>query len=274
MKNLNYLQPGLYPGLTFSEYRAYGRFGGSDAAYLATHSPAHWREYRKQPGTPAQKFGTAAHVLILEGTEAFEQRYIVHPGFDRRTNAGKAAHLEFVTAHAEYEILTQLEYNTLMEMNLSVRQSMIASDILESCAQREVSLFWHCQLSDVQCCGRLDFVGDGIVGDLKTTSDASPEAFQRSVLRYGYYIQAGHYIDGLAVFELLPRFMFIAVEKDPPYAVGVYELDEDLLVDGIRQARIARRRYQEAEAEGYWANHDGIVMLTKNGVNPTGIIDL
>lgn len=268
MKNLNYLQPGLYPGLTFSEYRAYGRFGGSDAAYLATHSPAHWREHRKQPATQDMRFGTAAHVLLLEGRDAFEQQYIISPGFDRRTKAGKSDHLEFVSSHAGREILTPLEYKTLMEMNCAVQES-IAGDILESCSDRELSLFWECAVTDTSCCGRLDFVGARTVGDLKTTSDASPDAFLRSVKQYGYHIQAGHYLDGLDTIRYNSndpiRWLFIAIEKTAPYGVAVYELDDEMLNEGRRLAYIARHKYQEAEEYGYWKGKDAIVKLSKHG---------
>lgn len=276
MKNMNHLQPGLYPGLSFEEYHAYGRFGGSDAAYLATHSPAHWRAQRRQVATPAMQLGTAAHCLLLEGREEFEKRYIVKPGFDRRTKNGKESHLEFVAAHAGKTILTPAEYNTIVEMQSAMHQSNTAMDILEECWQRELSVFWTCSRSDVACCGRFDFAGVRIVGDLKTTSDASPAGFLNSVKRFNYHVQAGHYLDGIEECDTYPEaFYFIAIETSPPYGIGIYELDEAMLNEGRRLAITARMKLMEAEQYGYWGYKDAVVKLSFKGCfEKTTVIEL
>lgn len=274
MKNLNYLQPGLYPGLTFDQYRAYGRFGGTDAAYLATHTPAHWQARKKQPASPAMMFGTAAHCLLLEGREAFEQQFIVSPGFDRRTKNGKSDHFEFVSAHAGKEILSPLEYNSLMEMQYAFLQSKTVERIMEGLL-KETSLFWNCPISDVECCGRFDAIGGGIAVDLKTTQDASPDGFLRAVKQYGYHIQAGHYLDGLDEIGYdWEEFYFIAIETNPPYGLAVYQLDDEMINAGRRLAIQARHKFMEAEEYGYCGYMDSVVQLSFNGVVENNEIEL
>ena len=87
---------------------------------------------------------------------------------------------------------------------------------------------------------RLDWmdVERSIVIDLKTTRDACEFDFARSAARYEYHTRAAFYSDAyLAKFGVRPRFVLVAVEKVPPYAVAVYRVGEDLLHAG-------RRRYE------------------------------
>jgi hypothetical protein len=74
--------------------------------------------------------------------------------------------------------------------------------------------------------GRVDIVaidqhGATTIADVKTTEDASIEAFSKTIAQYGYAQQAAYYMDLLGA----SHFVFIAVEKTAPYAVGVYCLD-------------------------------------------------
>ena len=80
-----------------------------------------------------------------------------------------------------------------------------------------------------------------IVVDLKTTTDARPGAFSQSVARLGYHVQAAHYLDGVNAVRgdgAAEQFVFLAVEKDPPYGVLVGALD----AEDIERGRDACRR--------------------------------
>jgi exodeoxyribonuclease VIII len=69
-----------------------------------------------------------------------------------------------------------------------------------------------------------------VVVDLKTTKSASKRGFAKSVAEYRYHVQAAIYTDLLEANGLfVPEFIFIAVEKTYPYAVGIYKLDQDAL---------------------------------------------
>lgn len=92
-----------------------------------------------------------------------------------------------------------------------------------------------------------------IASDLKTADDASPDAFQKAVLEYGYYISQEFYRDvyRYATGEEL-NFAFIVVEKEPPYLVGFYRLDPEFVAMGRREAAAARRMFAEYSASGHW----------------------
>ena len=81
--------PGVYPGVPFDEYRSW------DAASQSMLKPgrksmAHLRHAQKFPpdATAAMRLGSFLHSFCLE-PETLLSRYVVAPGVDRRTKAGK-----------------------------------------------------------------------------------------------------------------------------------------------------------------------------------------
>ena len=83
-------------------------------------------------------------------------------------------------------------------------------------------------------------LNDGsLVLDLKTTQDASPKGFQRSIVNYRYHVQASHYLDVIesSTGKRPQAFLFIAVEKVRPFATAVYMADEAMIGVGKQHAR-------------------------------------
>ena len=90
-------------------------------------------------------------------------------------------------------------------------------------------------MDGIECRCRPDAVTErGVIVDLKTTRDASPEEFARSIAQYRYHVQAAFYSDGYrAAFGEAPRgFVFIAVETEAPYLVAVYVASEAMTQRG------------------------------------------
>lgn len=196
-------------------------------------SPLHLQAYLRDPDmpeeTPAMRFGTAVHTAVLEPVR-FARQYAAFTG-DKRTTAGKAAFAELEARGAI--VLKTDEYDAVCEIARAVRQHDLAGDLLADGAA-EASVFWNDDATGVECRCRPDWLRqDGIVIDLKTTTDASPEAFARSVVNYRYHVQAAHYLAGTDA----QRFVFIVVEKEAPYAIALYELDANALALG-RELRV------------------------------------
>lgn len=67
--------------------------------------------------------------------------------------------------------------------------------------------------------------------DWKTTDDASPGQVKRQMRKYGYHLQAAHYLAGMDALcpEFAGRhsFVFVFVEKSAPYSVRRYCLTAD-----------------------------------------------
>jgi PDDEXK-like domain of unknown function (DUF3799) len=121
-------------------------------------------------------------------------------------------------------------------MVASLRRHPIAAALLFGHAgDCEVTVRWDA--GGVPCKARVDRLLKHlpVAIDLKSTSAASPAEFARSVAHYGYHRQDAFYRDGLAaVGHPVDAFVFVAVEKSPPYAVGVYTLPEAWIDMGRR----------------------------------------
>lgn len=98
--------------------------------------------------------------------------------------------------------------------------------------------------------------------DLKTTEDASAEAVMASVTRYGYDIQAAHYLDTWKAATGEDRkFRFIFVEKSAPHEVAVVELyrkpgdEADWFDHAFANAAEARRIWGQCVASGHWPGY-------------------
>jgi len=111
-------------------------------------------------------------------------------------------------------------------MRDSVRIHPAASVLLGE-GTAEVSVFNQCIETGLPLKARMDWVRENAIVDLKTTEDASPAGFAKSVSNYRYDLQAAHY---RRMLKLQGRgdlpFYLIAVEKEAPFAVAVYRLDE------------------------------------------------
>lgn len=104
--------------------------------------------------------------------------------------------------------------------------------------------------------------------DLKTTTDASPDAVIRSVTAWGYDIQACHY---LRVWEAATgekrRFRFIFVEKEPPFEVSAVELlndpgdEADWFQDADAKCAEARRIWGECLRDNQWPGYSDKIAL-------------
>lgn len=95
--------------------------------------------------------------------------------------------------------------------------------------------------------------GAGYVLDLKSTEDASEEAFGKSCANYRYPVQNAWYNDVLdaSPYGRHPEgWAFMAFEKEPPYAIGIHYLDDFDIARGRIAAqrdfmRIARHRHAD-----------------------------
>ena len=243
---------------------------------LINKAPAHyWQRYlspyRPEHDTQAFLIGRAFHVAVSEPDKFFD-RYIVSPAkIDRRTREGKEKWAEFELA-AEGKTILQSEpdprsrhlgYDQVMRMRDSARRHPAVSYLLSSGIAEEISL-WEDGLTGAACKSMRDWRSGNIIVDFKSTDDASPEGFARSVRKYRYDVQNAFYIDGY--FEATGRraeaFIFVAVEKKPPYICEAYYLPpED--VDRAREKYQANLiAYVECRKRGKWGGYtDGKINL-------------
>ena len=246
--------------MTNEEYHKHPALSKSGLDRLAI-SPAHYQAWLTEPRieTPALKFGSAAHCGILE-FERFERDYIPAPdGLDRRTKAGKELFAELEASGKTIIGINDLD--VICRMRASVFAHPAARELLSE-GIAETSHFSTIDGVSVKC--RPDWLSGGIVVDLKTTQDASLNGFSKSIANYRYAVQAAFYSDILASLgHDVVAFLFIAVEKTAPYAVGVYELDDMSLEIGREQYQRDLDTYRRCVASGEWpAYSNGIEKIS------------
>ncbi len=226
-------------------------------------SPYHyWSRYLDPSRTPtiatsAMKLGSLTHCCVLEPDQV-AARYGITP--DRRSNAGKALAAEMEATGIE--AVTAQEMEQALAMAASVRSNSTAALLLSNGAA-EQSFWWDDIATGMRCKCRPDWFDGATIVDLKTCQDASPASFAKAVANFGYQIQAAHYLAG----TLATRFIFVAVEKTAPYAIGVYELDTEALVHGSIARHNALQRIQDCRAINEWPSYtdDGIHTLQLPG---------
>ena len=192
------------------------------------------------------RLGSLVHCSVLEPDE-LSQRYAIAP--DRRSNAGKAAAAE-MSANG-IEAVSEPEMALAQSMAASVRRHPAASALLAQ-GKAEQSFWWDDATTGLRCKCRPDWYYGTTVVDLKTTTDASPSGFARSIATFRYHVQASHYLTGLHGAE---RFVFIAVEKTAPYAVAVYELDAAALAAGDELRQRDMRVIADCQATSEWPGY-------------------
>lgn len=232
-----------------AEYHGHPAVGASLLHKIA-RSPMHARAYLdgdREAQTPAMAFGEALHTAVLEPAR-FRSQYAAFQG-DRRTKAGKDAYEQLQRVGAT--IISQTDHDAVTSMTESILMHPVAGPMLTD-GVAEASVFYDHDLG-VECKCRPDYwVRErGLVVDLKTTEDASAAGFARSVVNYRYHVQAAHYIAGTGA----SRFVFVAVEKKPPYAVAVFELDPDALKVGRALRERAIETYASCVEFGIWPGY-------------------
>lgn len=249
---------GFHPDLPFTSYLALDRLSPSGAKVL-TRSPAHYRHHRDHPPaeTAALRIGKAVHSLALEGRAAFDRVFTVAPECDRRTREGKALWGEFVAASEGKTVLPASEAELVEGMAAGILSHPLAPALIEGGAP-ELSMIWTDQETGAECKGRADLarLADGCLLDLKTTLCAAPGDFARAVLSYSYHCQAAAYQKGCkALGAEIQDFIFVVVEKAPPYLAAVYRLPDSFLELGRRQWAAACRTYAECRERGAWPGY-------------------
>jgi exodeoxyribonuclease VIII len=229
---------------------------------ILAQSPAHARYQLDNPteSTPAQKLGTAAHCRILE-RDKFGEQYAVAPACDRRTKDGKAIYEAFLAEHGGKQIITADDLVQIEGMAAAIEAHPLAGALFRG-GSAEVSAFGSINGTPIK--GRFDYLhdADGVIIDLKTCLDASPDAVQKYAVNYGLHIQQFVYaeiyrsITGRAPAD----FVFVLVEKNPPFGMAVVRLTAEAVKAAKTEVNRALEIWQQCERSGIWPGYGNNVI--------------
>lgn len=244
----------MWKTITSEEYHGnYRTYLSSSDLRRILRSPAHYRA-PNPPTTQAQEIGTLVHERILE-PDLWEARRRPSARIDRRTKEGKAL-AEWQSSQEEslgLKFIPEDLYNTIEAIADSVHASVGSTGLLTG-GVGELSGF--CNINDVNIRVRPDYLKDDVIVDLKTCQDARPEAFVRSIFQYGYDVQAALYETAAWTIDGKQReFIWIAVEKEPPYGVCIYRASSDVIARGQVAYEKAIEIYKTCSALDVWPGY-------------------
>jgi hypothetical protein len=264
-----------------ADYLAFPAISQSALKVLRDQSPAHCRAYLDGVGgaaareTDALVFGRLFDWRISSPTQ-YDANTVKKPdGMSFATTEGKA----WRAGQGSKTIIEAKVWDKIEQMACSIERNSEARDLL-TVGSSQVSVFaplgsdpeWISDLL-VDCKGRIDRVpaeftprfGKGLV-DYKTTESANPADFGRQAFNLGYHIQAAFYLD--LWNEAKPdarrtKFFFLAVEKDPPFVVVVFELPKELIALGREEYCRLLALYSKCDRSREWPDYGtaGIVQL-------------
>lgn len=258
------MDAGIYSEITNDAYHS-GPGDSKSGLDLINRSPMHYWARKTAANdnepTAAQAIGTAFHSRLLE-PELFARSYVVAPKIDKRTNAGKAEWEAFQTLHAGKEYIDQATSDQLEGMAAAVAAHPAGNALMNGeVGSPELSVYWRDEETGLLLRCRPDWWRiDGIIVDVKTTDDASPEEFSRSVAKWRYHVQAAFYLDGITAaikqsgepLKIPTAFVFLVVEKKAPYAVQPYILDDESIELGRAAYRANLRTLARCMEANEW----------------------
>lgn len=212
----------------------------------------------------ALEYGNALHTYVLE-RETFDDRYVVMPKVNRATKAGKLAYADCLDRSGLKAIICEEAYDEIVKMGQSIDCHMHASRMIED-GLYEKSIFWTDPDSGLLCKVRPDIWQSNFIGDLKTTVSGTMRDFTRSVYAYGYHIQAGMIHEALKHVqgETTKCFIYIVIEKEPPYAVVVYQLDELAVDFGVNLFKELLLKVKKCMDENHWPSYPSGIIPVPN----------
>lgn len=250
---------------------------------IASQTLAHYRHKVLNPTPDAEAsaglaFGKALHCALLE-PDTFHDRYAIVPADapDRPTKAMREAKkpsessIERVRWWDAWEaenvgrlVLPRSDYDRALYMGEAGRADPTVGALLDG-GKREVTLRWTDEDTGLPCKARADIWHPeiAICADPKTTASAHPRAWERAILNFDYHLQHVHYSEAFkACGQPLKHFLFVLMERDPPYVVQTRQIDAQFEELGYRRWRRAMRLLAGAVQTNRWPAYGGGIQVT------------
>ena len=246
--------PGIYGDIPEDDYHASPGVSVSRLK-LFKEAPAKVRVPRAD--RPALRFGRLGHLAILQ-PHLLEDRY--HVVDLERISAREKATKDAMAAAGGRELVKRADWDTARAMRDAIQAHPTLREWFGAPEDLTVesSFYWTDPVTGLLCRGRADGIRRSwrVCLDLKCVEDASPEGFAKTVGSYDYHMQDAHYRAGIAAtWGELDRFYFIAIEKEPPFLAGIYELMPQAQELGRLEVMANLEGWARCEASGIWPGY-------------------
>lgn len=242
--------PGIHRGISYDKYAAWPGERKTYLWHLLNHSVEHYEAKMEEPAesTSAMEFGKMFHSYLLT-PDLFKEEFMILEG--NLPRKGSKARKTLEDEAGDRSLVSPDDFQAARLMAAQVVAHPYARKFFkDDRGEAEVSILWEDPDTGIFCQGRLDLYipGAEVFLDVKTTRNAHPEVFGKDAAKFGYFMQAAFYYDGLKILTGTAPYrpVFIAVEKTNPFAVSAHEIDPDELEYGRLQYQTALYRLSEA----------------------------
>lgn len=254
------------------EYREIDRLSKHDSDDFTKNPHAYFlrkqSKYRHEP-TEAMKLGTALHTHILQ-PHLFDSQYAIIPASIKIKRGSQWE--TFQEENKDKELIKQEQFQKICGMSNALKSSLGCKQVFEKTPidSREVVLL--SEIEGVEIKSKADIVCKdfGMIADVKTATDASPEAFMVQASNLNYDVQAAWYLMNAEACGLnVDKFGFFVVENEYPYTTGIYTFSRfsDFVLAGeneVRRRLRSYKKYEDANSEAEfmsllgdgWVNHN------------------
>jgi len=215
---------------------------------------ARYAEKVRPEETAAMRRGRLIHELLLQ-PEEFAKNVVLNPYDSFRTNAAKEWREKQLEANPNVLIVSNEEMDKYTRLRDTVLSDPMVRDILDK-STKETHGYAVDPESGMTLYSRPDIVThDGIIADLKTVADGSPNRFINQQFFDKYYMQLGfyNYVHGIITGSHKSQNAFyIVVEDAYPHVVQVYTLSrkyEEMALRKMREGIDLIKRFKEIDPE-------------------------
>lgn len=206
----------------------------------------------RKKDTPAYLVGRAAHARILEGRDVYESRFALGGPINPKTGR------PFGTSTKAFEEWAAVQGKPVLNLDQAELIEQLAAGVAMNDAAVDLLLYGRAEgVLRTEYCGtpcqiRIDWTHPhrGIV-DLKTCDDL--DWFLADARRYRYMTQLAFYQAVLAevISQFVPVYV-VAVEKQEPYACGMWRATDGALAIARTENEAAIRRLQVCRQKEMW----------------------
>ncbi len=227
---------GLHRDVPIETYHADKAVSTTGIKRLLKSPRDYWKQsplnkgYKFEKKTGALAKGSVFHTLLLE-PDLFRSRFLILEGQQSTKKAGCVGEGDYLSAvDAVNEIRSRPNVSRLF-----------------TGGEAELTMVWRDKETGILCRCRHDyFISNlGMTVDYKTIAELTERDIDRAIVRYGYYIQAAFYLDGMKALGLGDHqdFNLVFQESSFPHDVYATTICDETIDIGRKAYKLALRTY-------------------------------
>ncbi len=201
------------------------------------------------------KIGQLVHCLTLEPSD-FDSRYVIGEKCDKRTKAGKAAWAELEANANCREIVDAEDYDLAKQCALELMNHdefglLLMAPPKDAVIEERIDFEWNGV--PARCKPDMVIPSMNVIIDIKTTQDASEDAFKRAIGKWGYHRQDAFYKEAVRQkYGRDFRFLFAVVATNQTMETACYELRPKSVSRARTELNALINDYERRKIDNNW----------------------